>query len=426
MIQSYADAQQFMGAVLVAKDGKVLLDKAYGFRNVEKKIPNTTDTRFYIASNTKQFTAAAVMLLEDRAKLSVEDPVGKYLSGLPTAWAGIPLKNLLTHTSGIPDWENRPEVRQVRNRPLTPDKMLAFVSAKPLDFAPDTSYRYSNTNYVLLGLVVEKISGQRFGDFLQTNIFKPLHMDETRYNVGLTDVSPYVSRPGGLDVEPPAPRDYTSNLGDSGISTTTGDLLKWQQALFGDKVLSPASLTKMTTPYKNDRGVNGNNGYGLVVRAPHGGLRYVHHGGSIPGFQSEVSWYRDLKMSVIVLENVEPRKPAPSAGEMRAYLVDILTGKEVPAPVVHREILIRPSVLADYAATYALSPTSTIIITREEDQLYAEASGAWRLPIFAEAEDRFFAKGLEVQFEFVRDGRGKVTSVVMMQPEADNRLGVRK
>jgi hypothetical protein len=93
---------------------------------------------------------------------------------------------------------------------------------------------------------------------------------------------------------------------------------------------------------------------------------------------------------------------------------------------VHREILVRPSVLADYAATYALSPTSTIIITREEDQLYAEASGAWRLPIFAEAEDRFFAKGLEVQFEFVRDGRGKVTSVVMMQPEADNRLGVRR
>ncbi|WAC49380.1 serine hydrolase [Asticcacaulis sp. SL142] len=415
MIQSYVDADQFMGAVLVVKDGQIVLDKGYGFADRDAKTPITPDTRFYIASVTKQFTATSILLLEERGKLSTDDPVGKYLPGLPAAWNSVPLKNLLTHTSGIPDWGNQPQARAASRQPITAGQMLAYVSDKPLDFPTDTAYAYSNTNYVLLAMVVEKVSGKPFGTFLQANIFKPLKMEATRYNVPLTGLKGYVSRPGGLDVEIPPVLDHTSSLGDSGISTTTHDLLKWQQGLDGGKLLKPASLTRMTTAYKNDRGVNGNNGFGVVIRAPRGEFRRIEHGGTIPGFSANLAWYPDLRLSVIILENVEPRQPAPSPGEMRNNLVAVMSGKDAPAPVVHKEVPINTAVLPDYPGTYELSPSRTIVITLEGTQLFAESPGQWRLPVFPEAENRFFAKALEVQFEFVRGADGKVASMILHQ-----------
>lgn len=213
MLWSYADAQQFMGAVLVVKDGQILLDKAYGFRDIEKKIPNTPDTRFYIGSITKQFTAASILLLEERGKVSIDDPVGKYLSGLPATWADIPLKNLLTHTSGIPDYlSNMP--KSAWAKPATNAQKLAVVRDKPLKFAPDTDYAYSNTNYILLGMVVEKAGVMPYAKFLQANLFKPLRMNATRCGVQLEDIKGYISLPGGLDVEPPAPYAFASDFAD--------------------------------------------------------------------------------------------------------------------------------------------------------------------------------------------------------------------
>lgn len=423
MIRSYADAGQFMGSVLVVRDGQVMLDKGYGFADIAAKTPNTSNTRFYIASITKQFTAASILLLEDRGKLSTDDPIGKYLTGLPEAWAGIPLKNLLTHTSGIPDYEsNQPKTAWAS--PTTPEQKLAVVSGKSLDFPTDTGYRYSNTNYVLLAMVVEKVSGKPFGKFLQTYIFRPLHMDATRYDVELTSIKGYVSRPGGLEMEAPTPYDHTANFGDSGISTTTHDLLKWQQGLFGGKVLKPASLTKMTTAYKNSH-VDGNNGFGLIIRAPRGGLRWIHHSGVIPGFQGNLAWFRDLNMSVIILENVESHPPAPGPDDMRTHIVDVLSGRDVPAPVVHRQVPVSSEVMAVYPGTYELSPDFSITITLENDQLFLQATNQSKFPIFPETETRFFLKAVEAQIEFVKGPDGKVTSLILHQDGKDT-PGVRK
>ncbi|WAC49421.1 serine hydrolase [Asticcacaulis sp. SL142] len=414
MIQTYPDAGQFMGAVLIAKDGQVVLDKGFGFADRNAKTQITPNTRFYIASMTKQFTAAAILLLEERGKLSINDPIGKHVSGLPASWAAIPLINLLTHTSGIPDWGNRPEAQATQLKPMTAEQMLAFVTAKPLDFVPDTAYAYSNTNYVLLGMAVEKASGQPFVTFLKDNIFVPLGMEATAVNVALPSLKGYIYRPGGLDIETPKTYDQTSALGDSGIVSTTHDLMKWQQGLFGGKLLTPASLSKMITAYKNDRGVNGNNGFGLVVRAPRGGLRQFHHGGALPGFQSTIAWYPDAKLSVILLENVEARKPAPSAEEMRGNIVTALTGGDVPPPLVHKEIQVSPDVLAAYLGTYELAQPKlhTMTITLEDGQLFAESKGAWRFPVYPETPTRFFSKHFEAQFEFVTAADGKVTGLV--------------
>ncbi|ESQ79352.1 serine hydrolase [Asticcacaulis sp. YBE204] len=414
MIRSFTDADQFMGAVLVVRDGQVVLDKGYGFADRAAKTPITPDTRFYIGSVTKQFTAAAIMLLEDDGKLSVDAPVGQYLKGLPVAWRDISLKNLLTHTSGIPDWQQGPEALAASASPMTPTQMLAYVTDKPLDFPTDTKYAYSNTNFVLLALVVEKLGRKPFAKFVETRIFKPLNMTHSRVNVAVIGIKGYAATPGGMESATQA-WDHTSEFGDSGISTTTHDLLKWQQGLFGGKLLKPASLTRMTTAYKNTRGVDGNNGFGLIIRAPRGGLRHIHHSGAIPGFSANVAWYRDLNMSIIILENIETGTGAPSPEDMRNMLVAVMNGKDAAVPVVHKEIAISAKALAAYPGTYQLSQDMDMVITLEDGQLFAQVTGQGKAPIFLEAEDRFFYKVIEAQVEFVRGPDGKATSLILHQ-----------
>ena len=166
-VQAYADNLTFMGAVLVARGDRILLDKAYGYANVEWKIPATTNTRFLIASLSKQFAAAAILMLEEQGKLRTDDPVGKYIPGTPESWKPITLHNLLTHTSGIPNTDTSERVRTAVAEPVTPDQIIADAEQRPLDFAPDSRFAYSNTNYTLLARIVENVSGASYADFLE-------------------------------------------------------------------------------------------------------------------------------------------------------------------------------------------------------------------------------------------------------------------
>jgi CubicO group peptidase (beta-lactamase class C family) len=431
MLRSYVDADQFMGDVLIAKDGKVVFDKSYGLADREARRPNTPGTRFYVHSMTKQFTAASILLLEERGKLTVDDPVGKYLPDLPEAWRAIPLRNLLTHTSGIPNYSDVPEddpeaiaQRRIENGlPSPPAQKLTYVRDKPLEFPTDTNYRYSNTNYLLLGMVVEKLSGQPYARFLQRNFFTPLHMNATAYNAPTLGTKGYTYRT--LGIETPLPLDRTSDLGASGISSTTHDMLKWQSALFGGKVLSPASLTKMTTAYKFNHGTVGNYGFGQIMRGPRGALRYIYHSGGGPGFNATMAWYPDVKLSVIILSNVEPFSTAPGAEVLRSHVVSLLSGEAAPAPVFHRQVNVSPEVLARYPGTYALSPEFSIVITLEDGQLFQQGTGQGKHPIYPESETQFFLAVVDVQFDFLRGPDGKVTSFVLRE-KGQNHTAVRQ
>ena len=174
--------KQFMGTVLVAQDGKVLLDKGYGFANLEWDIPNTPTTKFRLGSITKQFTAASILLLEERGKLKVEDPVKKYMPDAPAAWDKITIFHVLTHTSGIPSFTGFPDYESREAQAMTPEKLVEWFRDKPLEFEPGTKWNYSNSGYVLLGYLIEKISGQSYSDFVQQNIFTPLGMKDSGYD----------------------------------------------------------------------------------------------------------------------------------------------------------------------------------------------------------------------------------------------------
>src|SRR5947199_5748194 len=254
LVQSYVTAKQFMGSVLVAQQGKVLLSKGYGSANLEWEIPNSPTTKFRLGSITKQFTAASILLLEEQGKLKLDDPVKKHMSDAPAAWDKVTIFHLLTHTSGIPSFTSFSDYREKESQAMTPEKLVAWFRDKPLDFQPGEKWDYSNSGYVLLGYLIEKISGQSYADFVEQNIFKPLGMKDSGYDSNSAIIA---HRAAGYMPTPKGPVNasfvhMSIPLSAGALYSTTEDLLRWEQGLFGGKLLKAESLQKMTAPFKRD------------------------------------------------------------------------------------------------------------------------------------------------------------------------------
>lgn len=415
IVQSYVP-KQFMGTVLVAQDGRVLLDKGYGFANLEWQIPNTPTTKFRLGSITKQFTAASILLLEERGKLKVEDPVKKYMPDAPAAWDKITIFNVLTHTSGIPNFTSFPDYRDTEAAATTPEKLVARFRDKPLDFEPGTKWNYSNSGYVLLGYLIEKISGQSYSDFVQQNIFAPLGMKDSGYD---SNSSVIEHRAAGYTRS----KDGTVNAGFIHMSipfsagalySTSEDLLRWEQGLFGGKVLKPESLAKMTTPFKDDYA------FGLGVSATNG-RKMIAHDGGIEGFNTSMAYFPDDKLVVIVLANLN----GPFAGTIDHQLAQIAHGEKVVLPSERKEVKVSADILKQYVGTYELSPDFSLVMTLEDGQLISQATNQGKLPLFAESETKFFPKVVDAQVEFFKNDKGEVTHLVLYQGGREMK-GVRK
>jgi len=412
VVQSYTTNRQFMGSVLVAKGAEVLLNKGYGSANLEWDVPNTPATKFRLGSVTKQFTAASILLLQERGKLNVNDPVKKYMAGAPVAWDKITIYNLLTHTSGIPNFTSFPEYAKWEPFATTPAETVARFRDKPLDFAPGEKWSYSNSNYLLLGYLIEKITGASYEKFVRDNIFTPLAMQDSGYDSN-SNVIPH--RAAGYSMG----TDGLENAGFVHMSiphaagalySTTGDLLKWEQGLFGGKLLSAASLETMTTPFKN------NYACGLAV-VTKGGRKAFEHGGGIEGFATSLTYFPDDKLTVVVLGNVASAAP----GEIAAKLSALAHGETVTLPAERKEVQVAPQILAKYAGTYALAPGVDATMTVEDGRLMTQLTGQPKFGLFAESETRFFLKVVDAQVEFFTDAGGAVTHLVIHQGGRDTK-----
>ena len=296
--RSYVRNNQFMGTVLVAEGDRVILDKGYGYANIERQELNTPDTRFRLGSITKQFTAACILLLEERGKLKTDDLVNKYIADAPPTWDNITIFQLLTHTSGIPNFTSFPDYRETEAQTVTPEQLVARFRNKPLDFEPGTKWSYSNSGYALLGYVIEKISGQSYEEFVRENIFKPLGMKDSGYDSNSVVVPHHAngySRKGDAMVNADY-IDMTIPFSAGGLYSTTHDLLRWEQSLFGGKLLSSASLRKMTTPFKND--------YAMGLRVINRRHLEISHGGDIEGFSTFLDYFPDKRLTIVSLSNV--------------------------------------------------------------------------------------------------------------------------
>lgn len=355
-VQADMAARKIPGvAIAITKDGNVIRAQGYGLANVEHQVPVKPETVFQSGSVGKQFTAMGVMMLVEAGKMSVDDPISKYFGTTPASWRPIKVRHLLTHTSGIKDW-GPPEIDLRRD--YTEDEMVKVAKTLPLDFKPGTQWSYSNTAYVLLGIVIHKVSGQFYGDFLQERVFKPLGMTRTRI-INEADIIP--DRAAGYELvkgelknqEWVSPKFNTT--ADGSLYTTVIDLAKWDAALRGEALVKKATLDAIWSPIKLANGQSRQYGFGWFFDEQRG-HRVIEHGGSWQGFRASVTRYVDDGLSVLVLANLaqaqpeavshavaglieptlalpDPRKPATDPDANRtAALLDLLTSWSAGKP----------------------------------------------------------------------------------------------
>ena len=410
VVQYNVSNKKFMGSVLVARGEEILLNKGYGSANLEWNIPNSPATKFRLGSVTKQFTAAAILLLEERGKLKTDDPVKKFMSDAPTAWEKITIYHLLTHTSGIPNFTSFPDYPSQKPFAATPEKLVARFRDKPLDFPPGEKWSYSNSGYILLGYLLEKASGESYEKFVRENIFGPLGMKDSGYDSNSAIIPRRASGYGpGKDGPMNAEFIHMSIPFSAGaLYSTTEDLLRWQRGLFGGKLLSAASLAKMTTPFKDDYAC------GVGVRTVNG-RRVIDHGGGIEGFNTFLAYYPDDKLTVVALSNLNGGAPQQIVSQLAA----IARGEKVELPSERKEISVAPKILEQFVGTYQLAPKVNMMITIESGQLISQVSGQGKVPLFATSETKFFPKVVDAEIEFGKDDKGVVTHLVLHQGGRD-------
>jgi CubicO group peptidase (beta-lactamase class C family) len=333
---------QFSGSILVARDGVPLFSRGYGMANYELGAPNTPQTVFRIASLTKQFTAAAIMHLQERGRLHVTDSICSYLDDCPDAWRAITIRHLLSHTSGIqnfsslPDWDERLSVQLYE-----PTEFVDLFRGLPLHFEPGTDFRYSNSGYFLLGLIIERASGQSYQDYLQDHIFRPLgmahtgHHDPRRLLANRADGYDWAAN-GFVNAEYNA---AVAPMANGGLYSTVGDLLLWDQALYSDRLLSQSSLAEMFTPVRD------NYAYGWIVDERFN-RRIQGHSGSVVGFSAFLARFPDDRVSIIVLSNSD----RTSATKAAMNLAAIVFGEDYALPTEQLRDALWRILLADGAA----------------------------------------------------------------------------
>ncbi len=299
------------GSVLVTQNG-MLFSKGYGLADRDAGIPNTPQTRFRIGSITKQFTAMGILILQERGKLHVTDHICLYIPNCPQDWQPITIAHLLTHSSGIPDYTNFANFVPTWTRPTTPTELISRFINMPLEFTPGSRFRYSNSGFILLGYIIERVSGQSYATFLQDNIFRPLKMNNSGYDVAYPAL-PQHATGYYSDYSKPDPYDPSVLYAAGALYSTVEDMNTWNQALMLHTLISQQTTDAMFTPHipcppagpggcllRTDLGY----GYGLFIAAEPQG-RLIYHVGHIDGFFTYSGFYPASKLSVVVLSNLE-------------------------------------------------------------------------------------------------------------------------
>lgn len=303
---------QFQGTVLIAKEGKILFSKGYGFANEEHQIPNSPDTVFRIGSITKQFTAIAILQLQEQGKLNMEDPISKYLLDYPNG-DQITIHHLLSHTSGIPSITDFPNLQEIQRQPTTIDQVIHYFKHIPLNFVPGTNCDYSDSGYIVLGAIIEVASGTPYHYYLQTQLLDPLHMQSTYYDdhhaIIPKRASGYAKNYEG-QLKHASFIDMSFPHAAGGLVTTVKDLYKLDRALKEKKLLSKENNDLLFTIH----GINPNSpityGYGFFIGSQNAELgqaddSIIGHYGTIEGFRAASYRYLDDDLSIILLSNVE-------------------------------------------------------------------------------------------------------------------------
>ncbi|MES2371143.1 MAG: serine hydrolase [Bacteroidota bacterium] len=423
------------GCILVAENGKPIYQKAFGYASFSTKQLLNNQTAFELASVTKQFTAMAIMQLHEKKKLNYDDDIKKYFPLI--SFDNIRIDNLLHHTSGIPEFlgwdEKQVDVKQVN---YNKDILSAIIKNKPaVHFKPGEQFSYSNTNYVLLALIVEKVSAMPFADYLAKNIFTPLNMLNT-YVYPQRSVSKklenyayghlYDPKTGGFIISDSITGNgyqyyFDGVAGPYGISSTTEDLLKWDQALYTDKLISKEEQALAYLPSKLTNGkpaalLGLPYGFGWLIMpsTEETGKIYMHSGG-YPGYMTIISRYPDKNKTIIILTNTYN---IISLYQLCTATENILFNKPFVIPQslpFKKSVMLTPSQLKAVEGVYSLAPQIKYTITTDQNQVYAQITGQGKAEIYPESELDFFYTVVPAKIKFEKNAKGEIIKLILFQ-----------
>jgi CubicO group peptidase (beta-lactamase class C family) len=425
------------GCILIAENGKPIYEKAFGYADFQSKRMLNNESIFELASVSKQFTAMAIMQLHEKKKFNYNDDIKKFFPLIP--YQGITVDNLLHHTSGIPDFlrwtENEVNVNQIN---YNKDILAAIINKKiPVDFKPGENLAYSNTNYVLLALIVEKISGLTFKDYLTKYIFNPLHMNSTQVYAQRVKGQPLENYAYGHIYNPSAGKFINSDgiaanryqyyfdgvAGPYGISSSTADLLKWDQALYTDKLISKEEQMLAYAPSKLNNGkpstlMGLSYGYGwlIIPKNEPTGIIYMHSGG-YPGYMTIIARYPEKNKTIIILTNTYN---VISLYQLCAAVEDIIFKQPFEIPDVlpfKKSVTLNQIQLNAIVGVYALkaAPQVKIMVTTDGSQAYAQLTGQVKVEIYPESELEFFYTVVTAKLKFEKDTNGVIKKLTLLQ-----------
>ncbi len=399
-------------AALIVRDGQVVLRKGYGLANVELGVPNTPESVFELGSVTKQFTSAAILMLAEQGKLRLDDELQTYLPDYPKHDAKITLEQLLTHTAGVPNYTNFPEwMPRVREEmPLA--TLIALFKDKPLDFPPGSKWSYSNSGYVLLGAVIEKVSGVSYERFVEDEIFQKLGMTSSRYG-SPSEVIPhraYGYDRGDAGFKNAEYLSMTQPYAAGSLMSTVDDLALWDRALSSETLLKRSSIERLFVPAKTGNGSNSRYGLGWGVQSL-AGRTIQAHGGGIFGFVTVDLRVPEDKLFITVLSN------NPGADQDPTSLGLAIAAKALGQSYEDRTAIALPeTTLSDYVGVYQFDDTAKRVITTENGKLFSQRVGGQKSEISAAAKDVFFFPGGRGDITFLRGKDGKVSGAHFVPP----------
>jgi CubicO group peptidase (beta-lactamase class C family) len=375
-LKPFDETGNLTGTVLVARKGRVLFRHSYGMANYELQVPNSPETRFHLASVSKAFTAAAILQLQEQGRLSVADPLSRFVPDFPNG-GRITLDNLLTHTTGIPDINDLSDYDTFARSPHTIPQLVAKFANLPLAFQPGSGYLYSNSNYNLLALVLEKVTGESYGEYLRKHIFSPLGMTDSGHDGEASQLIPLAAsgyKPAGItDYEKAPYLDWSNKTGNGSLYSTVDDLYRFDRALNTDDVLKASARQKYFVESPGNR-------YGWYIRKRLG-HRLMSGKGRSPGFATELDRFPDDDVTIILLSNSNATVLQDPIAETLAAIV---FGQQPPPPAIHAAA-IPQSTLASYAGMYQYGPeyfvpNAKFTLTAETGYLLLEL-GDLRTPV---------------------------------------------
>ena len=403
-------ADKFNGTALIAQNGKIVLEKGYGFKNIADSSINDENTIFQIGSLTKPFTAAVILKLKEDSKISVNDKLSKYFPQQKDA-DKITIQELLNHTSGINNYTDviGPEDSAIVSRPVARQRILDIFVNKPLAFKPSTKFEYCNSDYFLLGLIIEKVSGMTYEMAVRHYLFEPLEMDRSGFDYinlhGPAKAVGYVTFNTNSHI-PAVKWDSTVTYAAGAMYSNAGDLYKWYTAIAKKQILSAATWREAFKP-----GLD-NYGDGWWINQLYGDTCIMHSGG-MPGFMSNFYYFPEKDITIILLNNFG--NYGESLNLISNSLAAILFNKAYSLWAVNKAININEAVLKQFTGTYTTDNKVKVYITIKNGQLYAESSsknGIPKLPIYPESQNEFFLKDFNAVFTFMKDVNLNVSGII--------------